>query len=388
MDKDKETNNKETEIIEKNKEASIVRRIVFITITILSIIIAIGIYSVYKYVDSSLKPLDPESEEEIYFEIPIGTTTSQIAETLEEKGLIKDKRVFKYYLKFRGGAEFQAGNYALPPSLALNEIIEELKTGKVIVDPIYTITIPEGKTLEQIAEIMAGKLTFSEEEFIDKANDEVFLRELIDAFPQILTEKILQDDLFYPLEGYLFAGTYEIFDKEPSVESIIKLMVGRTESTIHSIVTNIGDSRFDVHEILTLASVIEKESKFPEDRPKVSQVFINRLNEGMRLQSDVTAAYANREHKVLMTYEDTEVDSPFNTYVTDGLPIGPIDSPSAESIEAVVQPEGDDFTEIYFYARPSGETFYSKTLDEHNRVKEKYEHEWHELDQEMKQDEE
>jgi len=388
MDKEKEKTDEEAKIIEKNKEAKLVRRIVFITISVLTIIIAISIYSLYKYVDSSLKPLEPENDEEIYFEIPIGTSTSQIAEILEENKLIKDGRVFKYYLKFRGGAEFQAGNYALPPSLSLSEIIEELQKGKVIDEPIYTITIPEGKTLEEIAKIMAEKLKFTEEEFITQANDPQFLEELMTIYPELLSDKILQDGIFYPLEGYLFAGTYEIFDDDPSVDWVIREMVDRTHTTVNTILDETEEADFNVHEILTLASVIEKESKFPEDRPKVSQVFLNRLQDGMRLQSDVTAAYANREHKIVMTFDDIETDSPFNTYVTDGLPIGPIDSPSVESMKAVIAPEGDDFTELYFYARPSGETFYRNTLDEHNQVKEKYEHEWHELDEEMSKDEE
>src|SRR5690625_235767 len=388
MDKEKEKTDEEAKIIEKNKEAKLVRRIVFITISVLTIIIAISIYSLYKYVDSSLKPLEPENDEEIYFEIPIGTSSSQIAEILEENKLIKDVRVFKYYLKFRGGAEFQAGNYALPPSLSLSEIIEELQKGKVIDEPIYTITIPEGKTLEEIAKIMAEKLKFTEEEFITQANDPQFLEELMTIYPELLSDKILQDGIFYPLEGYLFAGTYEIFDDDPSVDWVIREMVDRTHTTVNTILAETEEADFNVHEILTLASVIEKESKFPEDRPKVSQVFLNRLQDGMRLQSDVTAAYANREHKIVMTFDDIETDSPFNTYVTDGLPIGPIDSPSVESMKAVIAPEGDDFTELYFYARPSGETFYRNTLDEHNQVKEKYEHEWHELDEEMSKDEE
>src|SRR5690625_3781698 len=176
---------------------------------------------------------------------------------------------------------------------------------------------------------MAEKLKFTEEEFISQANDPQFLEELMAIYPELLSDKILQDDIFYPLEGYLFAGTYEIFDDDPSVDWVIREMVDRTYTTVNSILADAEEETdFNVHEILTLASVIEKESKFPEDRPKVSQVFLNRLQDGMRLQSDVTAAYANREHKIVMTFDDIETDSPFNTYVTDGLPIGPIDSPS------------------------------------------------------------
>src|SRR5690625_3091174 len=218
MTKDKETNENESTIIEKNKEATLVRRIVLITIFVLIVIISIGIYSVYSYVESALNPVDSNNKEEIHFEVPIGISNSQIGEILEENGLIKDNRIFRFYLKFRDGANFQAGNYALSPSLPLKDIIKELQTGKVIIDPVYTITIPEGKTLEQISEIMAKKLPFTSEEFIKLANDKKYVSSLIDKYPNILTEDVLQPDLYIPLEGYLFAGTYEIFEEDPSIE--------------------------------------------------------------------------------------------------------------------------------------------------------------------------
>src|SRR5699024_7510445 len=193
----------------------------------------------------------------------------------------------------------------------------------------------------------------------------------------------LDEDLLVPLVGYLFAGTYEIFEEDPSVEYIIEIMIAHTNELVESELDEIEDGDYSVHEILTLASIIERESKFDEDRPKVAQVFMNRLDEDMKLQSDITAAYANGEHKVLMTYDDIEIDSPYNTYVQTGLPLGPISSPSLESILAVIDPEGKDFVELYFYARHSGETIYTKSLEDHEEVKEKYEEEWHELEKEQ-----
>jgi len=387
MTKDKETNDYESAIIEKNKEATLVRRIVLITIFVLIIIISIGVYSIYSYVESALKPVDPNNKEDVHFEIPIGTSTAQIGEILEENGLIKDKRIFRYYLKFRDGANFQAGNYALSPSLSLKDIIKELQTGKVIIDPFYTITIPEGKTVEQISEIMANKLSFDSEEFLEVANDKKYIQSLIEKYPNILSEDVLQPDLYFPLEGYLFAGTYEIFEEEPSIESIIDMMIERTNSIYNSNVDEIEHSDFTMHEILTFASVIERESKFSEDRPKVAQVYMNRLEENMKLQSDITALYG-LDHKVVMTYDDVNVESPYNTYVIDGLPIGPINSPSLEAIEAVLHPEGEEFTKIYYFSRPNGETFYSDTLDEHNQIIDEYRHEWYDLEDESNSDEE
>src|SRR5699024_7088854 len=152
-----------------------------------------------------------------------------------------------------------------------------------------------------------------------------------------------------------------------------------TQSTVLENEEAVEDSDLTVHEILTLASIVEKESKFTEDRPKVAQVFFNRLDEGMPLQSDITALYALREHKTVVSYDDIDVDSPYNTYKVNGLPPGPISSPSTESILGVLQPEGKEFDFIYFYARPNGETFYTNSLDEHNEVVNKYRQEWYDL---------
>lgn len=197
----------------------------------------------------------------------------------------------------------------------------------------------------------------------------------------MLSDIVLDPGIISPLEGYLFAATYNFYEEDPTVETVVEKMLDKTGEIVSPFLADNSTDDLTVHEMLTLASVVERESKFPEDRSKVAQVFLNRLANNMKLQSDITAAYANGEHKIVMSYEDIGVESPYNTYVVDKLPIGPISSPSLESIEAVVHPEGDEFTAIYFYARPSGETLYSSTLDEHNKIKQQYEKEWHELNE-------
>src|SRR5699024_10340843 len=180
----------------------------------------------------------------------------------------------------------------------------------------------------QIADIMAGKLGIDEEEFLEKINDETFLKERIEAYSTILSDEILKEDSIYPLEGYLFAGTYEFFEEEPTIDSIIDQMIEATQAVYNEHSGLIEESDLSFHKILTLASIVEKESKYSEDRPKVAQVFFNRLAEDMRLQSDITALYALREHKTVVSYDDIDVDSPYNTYKVNGLPPGPISSPS------------------------------------------------------------
>lgn len=372
----------------KIEDAKIVRKIVLIIISSIILIILIGGLSSYLYISSALKPVNPKSEEEINVEIPLGSSSSEIANILEEKGIIKDKRVFRFFIKFKNYSGFQAGDYTLSPSLTLHEIVEELQSGKIIDEPTHTVTIPEGKTLEQIASIFANKFEFTKEEFMTTVNDEDYLNELIDKFPNLLTEDILNEQIQVPLEGYLFPITYDFYEDEPTIETIVEMMIEQTNDIFENYHDLVVEQDMSVHEILTLAAVVERESKFSEDRPKVAQVYLNRLAKNMKLQSDITAFYGI-DHKAVVTYEDIEVKTPYNTYVIDGLPVGPIASPSIESIEGVLQPEGDDFSYLYYFSRPNGETFYSETLEEHGVIKEKYRHEWYELEEEeRKKDEE
>lgn len=374
------------ELIQQNvasraSEARIVRRVVFFVISFLVLFFAITIFFGYSYVSSALGPVDEESNELVELEIPLGSSTNEIANILEENGIIKDARIFRFYIKFKNETNFQAGNYTLSPAMTLEETIKELQTGKVIEEPIFRVTIPEGKTIEQIADILSHKLSFTAEEFMELVDDETFIKQLMNQYPNLLTDEILNNDIYHPLEGYLFAGTYDIFDETITADAIISSMVERTNDLLEERLDEIEASEFTIHEILTLASVIERESKFSEDRPKVSQVYQNRLKQNMKLQSDITAFYG-LQHKAVVTYDDIEVKTPYNTYVIDGLPVGPINSPSLEAIDAVLHPEGEEFTKLYYFSRPSGETFYSDTLDEHNQIKQQYRHEWYELENE------
>lgn len=382
MTKDKEPTDQGSTLEVKANDAKIVRKIVLIILSSFTLIFTIGIISGYFYIKSALEPVDPGSKEKVEIEIPLGSSSTEIAKILEENGVIKNGKIFRFYIKFKNYSNFQAGDYTLTPSMTLKEIVTELQSGKIMEEPLYRITIPEGKTIEQIAGIFANRLSFSEEDFIEVVNNETFIKELMDKYPSLLSDEVLNEELYMPLEGYLFAGTYDIFEEEPSPKQIIETMVERTDDILKSREEQVAASGLTIHEILTLASVIERESKFSEDRPKVAQVYFNRINNNMKLQSDITAFYGlkNLKHKAVVTYEDVEVNTPYNTYVIDGLPIGPIDSPGEESIDGVLNPEGEDFTKLYYFSRPNGETFYSDTLEEHNKIKEKYRHEWYELE--------
>lgn len=386
MEKDKESIDQNA-LKEKANDAKIVRKVVFVLLSIIILtFIFIGTFG-YFYVKSGIGPVAEDSKEEIEIEIPLGSSTVEIAEILKENGLIKNSTLFRFYIKFKNYADFQAGDYTLSPAMSLNEILEELQHGKVMEEPLFRVTIPEGKTVEQIATIFSKQMNFSEEEFVDTALDSSFIERMMDKFPNLLSKEVLNEDLYMPLEGYLFASTYDIYDEDLTTDQIIEMMIERTNDILEKKIELIEESGYTIHEILTLASVIEREAKFPEDRPKVAQVYFNRLENGMKLQSDITAFYGlkNIEHKAVVTYDDLEVSTPYNTYKIDGLPIGPIDSPSEDSIDAVLTPEGEEFTKLYYFSRPNGETFYADTLEEHEQIKQEYRHEWYELENEEEQ---
>lgn len=354
----------------RSEEAKKVRKIVVIIILSLVVILLIGGIFGYIYIKSALKPVDPDSTEEITVDIPIGSSSSTIAKLLEENGLIKDARVFRFYTKFKNESDFQAGEYTFRPSMTLNQFIQSLKSGKVVAEPVYNITIPEGKSIDEIAEIYADELPFSKEDFLDQVNDPDYIKQLMEDYPDLLTKDILDKDIRTPLEGYLFAATYNFYEEDPSVESVVSEMMEKTEEVFSDYAEEIEESDYSVHEIFTLASLVEKESGSEDQRDKIAGLFYNRLNEGMKLQTDPTVLYALGEHKGKVLSKDLKTDSPYNTYQIDTLPVGPISNFAASSLEAVLHPEESDY--IYFLHDEEGNIHFSETHKEHLKYKEKY----------------
>ena len=170
----------------------------------------------------------------------------------------------------------------------------------------------------------------------------------------------------YPLEGYLYPETYIITDTNATAEEVTEMILDHTDSMLSQRRESIEASGWTVHQFLSLASVVESESLFDEDRPKIAGVFINRLDAGMPLQSDITVLYALQEKKVDVTYADLEVDSPYNTYKYTGLPIGPVSAVSSRGMDDTLNYEGSDY--LYFFAKEDGTVIYSKTYEEHEQA--------------------
>ncbi|MDP1417489.1 endolytic transglycosylase MltG [Peribacillus simplex] len=369
-EKDKNLSKKEhirMKLLEQQGEAKLVRKIIMITIA--SLILLIGIVGLvgFLYINSAMKPVDPDDDTIKKVKIPIGSSVNGISTLLEEQGIIKDARVFKYYIKFRNESGFQAGEYKLSPSMPIEDIVTSIKTGKLMKEAAMKITIPEGKQLIQIADIIAVKTGEDPKKVFKKLNDKKFVNSMQEQFPQLLTSEIENEKVLYPLEGYLFPATYDFYEEKPTLESIVIEMLKKTEETLQAYESQMDKNDYSVHQMLTFASLVEEEATAQVDRGKIASVFYNRIEEEMPLQTDPTVLYAKGSHKSRVYYKDLEVKSPYNTYKNKGLPPGPIANAGTTSIDAVLKPEKTDY--LYFLATPEGEVLYSKTLDDHNNKK-------------------
>ena len=314
-----------------------------------------------------------KDDTEIIFEVPQGSTFSTIGSKLEEAGLIRSSTFYKIYIKIFTPSTLEAGKYKLNKNMDLHEIIKALESGSKYNPDAVMLTIPEGKNMEQIATIVSENTNISKEDFLATVNDEDLIDELIQKY-WFLTDDIKNKDIRYALEGYLFPSTYELQNKDVDSEYIILKMLDQMGKVLDSYKEQIEESEYSVHELLTMASLVEYEAILDEDRPLVASVFYNRLARGQKLQSCATLGYALGEFKLTYTYQDMQIDSPYNTYYYKGLPIGPGCMPSKESIDAAINPATSDY--YYFMANvcdpENQKTYFSKTYEEHQAKINKY----------------
>ena len=348
---------------ERKKEVKTIRKIVLVIALVLFIIIGIGGFSAYKYVTNALQPVDENATEGIEVTIPMGSGINTISAILEDNGIIKDKRIFKYYVKFKNESQFQAGDYTLTKAMTLDELIESLKTGRVYREPVFTVTIPEGLTIEQIAQVVEKNTAHTADEFMEVITSEAFVSKMMAAYPNLITEEVLNENIRYDLEGYLYPATYPFYEETPSIETIIETMIAQMDKLVLDYSSAIADRNMTVHQFLTFASLLEEEATAQTDRETIASVFYNRLEIGMRLQTDPTVLYALGSHKDRVVYDDLEVANPYNTYKVTGLPPGPIAGAGKISLEATINPTDTEY--FYFLADKTGVNHFAKTYDEH-----------------------
>lgn len=347
------------------------KKIIIVIICIL--VVALFIVGLFFY---GLSPVSKKSDK-VTFTVASGMSTKSVINELYEAKIIKSKISTMIYIKFNSDIIIQAGTYELDRNNSTQEIFKKISEGKIIRDTV-TITFIEGKKIIDYAKTISNKFDYSEEEIISTIGDTNYLRELIKKY-DFLTDSILNSDLYYPLEGYLFPATYEFY-KNASIKDIIEKMLDKTKNILDNNDIALKETDYTIHEILTIASIIENESVGKKadikycngnkneyiDRSVVSQVIYTRLNANMSLGMDVTTYYgAKKSLKEELTQSDLNSKNAYNTRRTDfiGLPVGPISNPSAASIEAALNPS--DTNCVYFYADiVTSELHFAKTYSE------------------------
>ena len=282
--------------------------------------------------------------------IASGTSFGAAADSLEHAGVIGSARLFRLYAKLSGrDRALKAGTYELSPAAGWGELLDDLTEGRGLV---ASITIPEGFDVSNIVPVVARRLEVP-----------------ADSVQAAVRDSALRQRLAVPtetLEGYLFPETYSFPVGTPARVAVAE-MVGQFEERWkpewNARLTELGMTR---HELVTLASIVEKEARVADERPVIAAVYRNRLRVGMPLQADPTVQYAIGDHVERVLYKHLEIDSPYNTYRNPGLPPGPIASPGSASIEASLYPA--DVPYLYFVARPDGRHEFRTTFAEHTRA--------------------
>jgi UPF0755 protein len=367
---------------EKKKTKSVARWITTIVVLLLLAGIGGGGYYGYHYVVDALKPVSSKQVETKPINIPAGSTSKSIGALLQKAGIVKDGRVFQYYTKFESFSNFKSGYHNLSASMTLEEIAKELqKTGteKPVEPTLGKVTIPEGYTLEQFASAIElnsateqadDKTPFTKDAFLALVTNQTFIDQMKAKYPVLLGSLGDPSQVKYQLEGYLFPATYE-YTKKTTLEGLVEEMLIAMDSNLKPYYDTITTRGMSVNEFLSLASYVEKEGNNDEDRRKIAEVFYNRLNVGMPLQSNISILYAMGKVGESTTLEedatiDTNMDTPYNLYIHTGYGPGPVDSPSASAIKATAEPDQNNY--YYFVADvTTGKVYYSETYEEHEQ---------------------
>ena len=355
----------------RKKETSIIKKIMKYFMIALLLMVIIGGFFTWNYIKSETQPVDTAQTELVSFEIEQGASVKEVSKALEKEGIIRNSKLFNFYLKFKNVSGFKSGLYHVSKSMTLDEIIAELSgAGKDKDQNATKVLIREGEQLTDIAKEVEKSTKYSAEDFMAKVQDEDFLRYLVQKFPKLLTQSYNGYQVKYVLEGYLYPATYDMNDSK-TLQMLITEMVAKTDEVMSKYYDKILESDYTLQQIMALASLIEKEGTKLEDRKKISSVFHNRIKENMKLQTDVSVQYALGEHKEALSLSDLEVDSPYNLYQNYGVGPGPYNSPSEDSIVAALEPEKTDY--LYFLADiHAKEIYYAKTYEEHLELKAKY----------------
>ena len=351
----------------------------FISLLIFLGLISAGAYFGYQYVQSSLQPVDASSKQYVTVQIPEGANVQTIGSTLEKSGLIKHGVIFAFYAKYKNYSDLKSGYYNLQKSMSTEDIIHELQKGgtaEAQEPALANLTIPEGYTIDQMAQAVGQlqgefKEPLTADAFLAKVQDENFISQEVAKYPSLLESLPTKESgVRYRLEGFLFPATYSI-KESTTIESLIDEMLAAMDKTLAPHYSTIKSKNLTVNELLTIASLVEKEGAKTEDRKLIAGVFYNRLNLGMPLQSNIAILYAQGKlgQKISLADDagiDTSINSPYNVYTNLGLMPGPVDSPSLDAIESSINQTKSE--NLYFVADVTdGKVYYASNKEEHDR---------------------
>ncbi|HEL1907062.1 TPA: endolytic transglycosylase MltG [Streptococcus suis] len=372
----------------RKKQDKAAKRIVSVIMSIIVVAVLVTGLTGYMWVKSSLEPVNTKATEAIQVEIPEGSSTLEIGKILVDNKLIKNATIFNYYSKIKSYNNFQSGFYNLKQNMSVDDIakaLQESGTPTAQKEAAGKILIVEGYTLTQIAQAITDntktedkndKTPFTTEQFMATVTNQDFINRMVATYPKLFASLPAADSgVIYQLEGYLFPAVYEYSD-ETTIEELVEQMIAAMDNRLQPYYETITAKNLTVNEVLTLASLVEKEGSTDEDRRNIASVFFNRLNAAMPLQSNIAILYAQGKLGQETTLAedaaiDTSIESPYNIYWTPGLMPGPVDSPSLSAIEAVINANTTDY--LYFVADvTTGNVYFTNNIDEHNQNVAKY----------------
>ena len=332
------------------------KRILLLIVVLLVAVIIGG----FEYYDEIIeKPLESDKEK-IEITVDEGESFYSLLDKLSSIGVLKNKEVIKLNLKLdkKNNINLVPGEYEVNTNVTLKELIKILETEDFSKNRI-SVTIPEGYDIEEIANLFEENGLFSKDEFLNAVKNHE------------LPNYVKRDDKKkYNLEGYLFPNTY-FLDKEISADEVISLMISEFEKTLENVEkeTGVTIKEEEIEKIMTIASLVEEEAELDEERDLVSSVIYNRLEKGMKLEFCSTINYAWGEHLPQVLNKHLEIDSPYNTYKNEGLPVGPITNPGEKSIIAAVKPAQTDYLYFMLLYNQGGKHHFSNNGAEHEKVK-------------------
>lgn len=320
-----------------------------IGLTFILFIVLVGIF-----IFIQIGPVNKNNKKDVMIDIPSGSSVSTISDILSKNKLIKNKTLFKVVVKLSDKAsQIKSGKYLLNQTYTNSDIVNLLVLGKTYNDGIK-ITIPEGSTSKEIISMLLDKNLGNKEKYEELINNPKELYKDV---------KFLKENNVISLEGFLYPETY-YFNEDLSEKDILKQMLIRFDNAYNDkLKEKQKEIKMSLEEVITLASIVEKEAIKDEDRPLIAGVFYNRLKIDMPLQSDATIQYIFKERKKIVTYNDLKIDSPYNSYKNKGLPPTPIANPGIKSIDATLYPT--ESKNLYFVATMDGGNKYSETYEQH-----------------------